>query len=116
MSKMYIAVREDVPDYMVPTLVAHTVINSYINRRDNSYLDSYVDLYDHWLKYSFKKCVVKVSPKQFERVKEIPHVYLGHENTVLNGEKSCGIIVVEGNHPYKVLQFAKMWGPSGQEN
>ena len=113
MTKMYIAVREDVPDYMVPTLVAHTVLNSYINRRDNSYTDSYVDLYDYWLKYSFKKCVVKVSPKQFERVKEIPYVYLGHENTTLNGEKSCGIIVVEDNHPYKVLQFAKLWSPNG---
>ena len=33
MTKMYIAVREDVPDYMVPTLVAHTVLNSYTNRR-----------------------------------------------------------------------------------
>ena len=108
MTKMYIAVREDVPDYMVPTLVAHTVLSSYISRRDGSYLGSYTDLYDHWLEYSFKKCVVKVSPKQFERVKEIPHVYLGHESTTLNGEKSCGIIVVEDNHPYKVIQFAKL--------
>lgn len=27
--KMYIAVREDVPDYIVPTLVAHSVLNAH---------------------------------------------------------------------------------------
>ena len=112
MTKMYIAVRDDVPDFMVPTLVAHSVLGSWV-AKSVSKSDEYLDLYNYWSRHSFKKCVVKVSPKQFERVKEIPNVYLGHENTTLNGEKSCGVIVVEDNHPHKVLQFAKLWSPNG---
>ena len=112
MTKMYIAVRDDVPDFMVPTLVAHSVLGSWI-AKSVSKSDEYFDLYNYWSQHSFKKCVIKVSPKQFERIKEIPNVYLGHENTTLNGEKSCGVIVVEDTHPYKVLQFAKLWSPNG---
>ena len=112
MTKMYIAVRDDVPDYMVPTLVAHSVLGAWMARSEIG-SDEYFDLFNLWSVYSFKKCVVKVNAKQFEQIKKIPNVYLGHENTTLNGDKSCGVIVVEDAHPYKVLQWAKLWSPNG---
>ena len=119
--KMYIAILDEVPDYMTPTLVAHSMLGAHA-------LFSYVppdvtdeelfnptDLYHGWLKDSFRKCVVKVNRKEFENIKQLGKVYLGHENTTLGGEKSCAIpYPVMSNEIPNVLKFASLWKPSNQ--
>jgi hypothetical protein len=71
---------------------------------------NYVD----WLKESFKKCVVKVNKKEFDKIASIPYTYLGHENTTLGGIKSCAIAVPVPNDLLpNVLKFAKLWKPNG---
>lgn len=103
--KLYIAVLEDVPDFITPTLVAHTMLGAHLVHSGN-------DLYDAWLKDSFKKCVCRVNRKEFEKIAALPGVYLGHESKTLNGEKSCAIPVpCENQELPNVLKFAKLWKP-----
>lgn len=110
--KLYIAVLDEFPDYMTPTLVAHSMLGAHLH-----YTSKYVDfatfeLYDNWLKNSFKKCVVRVNQKEFDKIAELPYTYLGHENTTLEGRKSCAIPApVENENLPNVLKFAKLWKP-----
>lgn len=108
--KLYIAVLDEVPSFMVPTLVAHSMLGAHLEfsklpDREN---------YEEWLAKSFKKCVVKVNRKEYSKIALLPtYVYEGHENTTLGGEKSCAVVM-----PYSddvplpnVLKFAKLWTP-----
>lgn len=102
--KMYIAVLDEFPDYMTPTLVAHGVLAAHLEFQDNI---NYV----RWLNYSFKKCVVRVNQKEFDKIAALPLVYLAHENNTLSGKKSCAVVCpIEGEQP-NVLKFANLWKP-----
>lgn len=48
--KLYIAVLDEVPDFITPTLVAHAVLGAHLAFSENT-------SYRAWLKDSFKKCV-----------------------------------------------------------
>lgn len=99
MKKLYIAVLDEVPSFMVPTLVAHAVLGAHLHFQEN-------EVYREWLLNSFKKVVLKVNRKEFEKISKLD-CYLAHENTTLNAEKSCAVVLpgVEAN----VLKFAKMY-------
>ena len=106
MMKLYIAVLDEVPDYIVPTLVAHAVLGAHLGFVENP-------TYQEWLKNSFKKCVVRVNAKEFAKISELPGVYLGHENKTLGGIKSCAIPPPCADQELpNVLKFAKLWKPS----
>lgn len=103
---MYIAVLDAVPDHITPTLVAHAVLGAHLVHSGN-------ENYDHWLKNSFKKCVVRVNEKEFTKIAAMPGVYLGHESTTLEGIKSCAIPIPCNNEDLpNVLKFAKLWKPA----
>ena len=113
--KLYIAVLDEVADGMVPTLVAHSILGAHLE-----FGDSPIDVfhnrsrsdYRNWLNNSFRKCVTRVNRKEFEKIKQLDKVYLGHENTTLGGEKSCAIpYPVWSNDLPNVLKFAKLWKP-----
>ena len=122
--KLYIAVLDEVPDGMVPTLVAHSMLGAHlyfyntertVNKATGKTVEIKINgtLYDQWLVESFRKCVVKVNRKEFEKIKQIPKVYLGHENKTLQGEKSCAVPLPVWNDDIpKVLKFAKLWKPN----
>ena len=102
--KMYIAVLDEFPDYMVPTLVAHSVLAAHLKFQDNPN-------YQKWLTESFKKCVVRVNQREFDKIAELDNVHLGHENKTLDARKSCAVVCpIEGEQP-NVLKFAKLWKP-----
>jgi hypothetical protein len=103
--KMYIAVLDSVPAHMVPVLVAHSVLGAHLHFNGNELLD-----YNDWLDFSFKKCVVKVNQKEFEKIKALEHVYQGFERTVLNAQPSCLVVCPRNEYP-NVLKFAKLWTP-----
>lgn len=104
--KLYIAVIEEFPDYMTPTLVAHAVLGAHLQFAGN------IELYDQWLKDSFKKCVVRVNKREFERIQQLPNVYLAHENNTYGGQKSCAVVAPINNTDLpNVLKFAKLWKP-----
>jgi len=103
--KLYIAVLDEVPDFITPTLVAHAVLGAHLAFSENT-------SYRAWLKDSFKKCVVRVNRKEFDRIAGLPGTYLGHENKTLGGIKSCAIPVpCEDKDLPNVLKFAKLWKP-----
>ena len=106
--KLYIAVLDEVPDYMTPTLVAHSMLGAHlVFQSDVSY--------SKWLTESFKKCVVRVNRKEFAKISQL-QVYLGHENTTLNGEKSCAVVLpCENSEIPNVLKFAKLWKPAATD-
>lgn len=109
--KLYIAVLDDCPDFMVPTLVAHSMLGAHLEWVRQHLCDP--TLYDEWLTDSFRKCVVRVNRKEFEKIKKLDNVYLGHENTTLGGEKSCAIpYPVWNDEVPNVLKFAKLWRPA----
>ena len=123
--KLYIAVLTDVPDFMVPTLVAHTMLGAhlefartYIAHQDrNDEVFYLMKNYSDWLSDSFKKCVIRVNKKEFDKIANLPYTYLGHENTTLGGMKSCAIpIPVKNEELPNVLRFAKLWSPKNEFN
>lgn len=102
--KLYIAVLDEFPDYMTPTLVAHSMLSAHLKFQDEP-------TYQKWLTESFKKCVLRVNQKEFDKIAELPNVHLGHENNTLGGKKSCAVICpAEGEYP-NVLKFARLWKP-----
>jgi len=103
--KMYIAVLDQVPDHMVPVLVAHSVLGAHLawDHTSTEYRD--------WLVNSFKKCVIKVNRKEFTKIAEMPRVFGGYENTVLDGNISCIIVMPRTEYP-NVIKFAKLWKPN----
>lgn len=114
--KMYIAVLDEVPDHMVPVLVAHAVLGAHLefSRGFIANEDNEVNPYKgylRWLDYSFKKCVLRVNRKEFEKIKALPFVYLAHENTTLSAEKSCAVVMPFDTESPNVLKFAKLWSP-----
>jgi len=99
--KMYIAVLDEFPDHMVPTLVAHAVLGAHLK---------FVQFteYMYWLETSFKKVVVRVNRKEFEKIMRIPRTHFAHENNTLEGITSC-VVVCPGMEIPNVLKFAKLW-------
>jgi peptidyl-tRNA hydrolase len=106
MSKMYIAVLDEFPDFMTPTLVAHAVLRHH----DHCY--EIIEEYDEWFNNSFKKVVVRVNQKEFDKIAELPYSVLSWEVHTLGGKTSCVTVVVGEDIP-KVLRFAKLWKPIG---
>lgn len=105
--KVYIAVLDEFPDYMTPTLVAHTILRANDEFRNEL-------AWKLWKKGSFKKCVVRVNQKEFDRIASLPtRVCLGHENTTLEGKKSCAVVLpyLDSEPLPNVLKFAKLWSP-----
>jgi hypothetical protein len=106
--KLYIAILDEFPDYMAPTLVAHSVLSAHIKFQEDP-------IYLKWLNESFKKCVVRVNNKEFEKISKL-NVHLGHEIHTLGGKKSCIVVCpFEGEIP-NVLKFAKLWKPKSETN
>ena len=111
-SKMYIAVLDDAPDYMVPTLVAHSVLNAHL--KFSREFTEKRGVYNDWLNLSFRKVVVRVNRKEYDKIKDTLTHWEGHENTICNGEGSCLVVLpVKSDATPNVLKYAKMWKPIG---
>ncbi len=106
--KLYIAVLDEFPDYMTPTLVAHAMLGAHLMFNSSPYEDG--NLYNHWLDTSFKKCVVRVNQTEFDKIAELPDVYLARENNALGGRTSCVVVCPREETP-NVLRWAKLWKP-----
>lgn len=110
MDKLYICVLDEFPDYMTPTLVAHAVLRHHLSEVNQPSNEHY--RYKNWLEESFKKCVVKVNRKEFEKIRNLPNIVESWENNTLNGNVTCVTIVSDGKE-HNVLKFAKLWKPLG---
>lgn len=107
MKKMYIAVLDEAPDYMVPTLVAHSILNAH-----NFFSTKWPHTYNQWFDTSFRKVVLRVSRKEYDKIKTERDYWEGHENTICGGLGSCLVVLpVESDAVPNVLKFAKLWAP-----
>jgi hypothetical protein len=112
--KLYIAVLDEFPDYMTPTLVAHAMLGAHLMFYNSPYEDG--KQYNDWLDNSFKKCVVRVNQREFDKIAALPHTYLGHEKRTLDGRDSCVVVCPMPNEQLpNVLKFAKLWAPKPPE-
>lgn len=117
--KLYIAVLDDFPDYMTPTLVAHAVLGAHKKFTTVHNVNDILDLglyrypnYIRWFQDSFKKCVVRVNQKEFDKIAALQDVYLAHESHTLNSRKSCAVVCPMPDEELpNVLKFAKLWKP-----
>lgn len=109
-TKMYICIREDFPDFMAPTLVGHAVLRHALLHKDLP--DCYEKAYEAWVKDSFRKCVVRLSIKEFDKARGLEGIVESWENNTLDGAVSCvTYVTVEGKPVPNVLKFAKLWKP-----
>jgi len=100
---MYIAVLDEFPDYMTPTLVAHSVLGAHLKFQND-------EEYNYWLNNSFRKCVVRVTQKEFDKISGLEKVFIGHEKKTLEGKPSCAVVCPRED-VHAVLRFAKLWKP-----
>lgn len=113
MKKMYIAVLDEAPDYMVPTLVAHSVINAHMHFYEKWQDFNHYTTYEEWLCDSFRKVTLRVNRKEFEKIIETLPCWKGHENSICNAEPSCLVVLpVDSDSVPNVLKFAKLWKPT----
>lgn len=103
--RLYIAVHDEFPDFMACTLVAHAMLGAHLRFQNNV-------SYQWWLQNSFKKCVVRVAEKSFQRIAELPDVHLAHENKTRNGLVSAVVVCPRPQELPNVLKFAKLWAPA----
>lgn len=110
--KLYIAVLDEFPDYMTPTLVAHAVLGAHLKFSEigSEYELPLYPEYRDWLQNSFRKCVVRVNAKEFDKIAALPDVYLAHEKHTLDGRDAAAVVCPRTETP-NVLRFAKLWKP-----
>lgn len=110
--RLYIAVLDEFPDYMVPTLVAHAVLNAHGLWYTTAPIFPYQFNYLEWLRDSFKKCVVRVNQKEFDKICLIEHSTQQYEKHTLEGKNACVIVPPVPNDKLpNVLKYAKLWKP-----
>lgn len=106
--KLYIAVLDEFPDFMVPTLVAHSVLWAHESFKHN-------ENYKKWFAESFKKCVLRVNQREFDKIRALPRVHLGYERKTLGGKESCAVVCPTPQEDLpNVLKFAKLWSPKSE--
>lgn len=115
-NKMYIVVLDEFPDYMTPTLVAHATLREHLHKTD--LIINPCPIYADWLKNSFKKCVVRVNQKEYDKIKQLPETHQivvteSWENNTLDGKGSCLTCIIDDSNIPNVLKFAKLWKPKG---
>lgn len=106
--KLYIAVRDDFPSNMVPTLVAHSMLSAHlIATADADFI------YREWLVNSYRKVVVKVNEKEYNKILEdCPVIHQGGESNTFEGRLSSVVVQpVFSDMVPNVLKFAKLWKP-----
>lgn len=111
MKKMYIAVLDEAPDYMVPTLVAHSILSAHMKFDEPKYPE-----YIEWFIHSFRKVVLRVNRREFDKIRETLVCHEGHENTICDAQPSCLVVLpVESDNVPNVLKYGKMWKPKPVE-
>jgi hypothetical protein len=111
--KLYIAVLDEVPDHMVPVIVAHAMLRAHqkFNPSGLSLCCEQDVCYDDWYRNSFRKVVLKVNRREFFKIKDLEDVCLTHENSTLDGEDCCAVLCPREEYP-NVIKFARMWMPN----
>lgn len=100
--KMYICVRDFVPDEFVPVICAHSSLIAHI-------AFSSKDEYKEWFEKSFAKAVVCVNDKEWDKLMD-DHDFKVVTESALDNKIVAAVFCPRQEWP-KVLKFAKLWKP-----
>ncbi|SFD55520.1 aminoacyl-tRNA hydrolase [Flavobacterium phragmitis] len=100
--KMYILIKEDTPDKLVPVITAHASLACFRKFEHNENMQK-------WINGIFKKVVCVVSEKEFENAKmESENIVLTESS--LENKEVC-IAFVPRDEYSKMFKFFRMWTP-----
>ena len=101
--KMYILIKDEVPDKMAPVIAAHASLATYKHfEQDNDMQE--------WINSVFKKVVCRVNDAEFEKAKETDkHLVL--TESALDNQAVCIAFCPRADFP-KPFRFFRMWTPS----
>lgn len=102
--KMYIVIRDDVPDNFVPVICGHASLVCYLRHKDDYRM---ID----WLNASFKKCVVSANGRWDEILEYTDWGYEVITESALGGSEVALAFVPCNDHP--VLKKLPLWKPKG---
>lgn len=100
--KMYIIVKKNIPDKLVPVITAHASLACYKKYETNE------DMIQ-WINGIFKKVVCLVSETEFEQLKNETNFVVLTESSLDNIEV-CLAFCPREEYPKK-FKFLKMWTP-----
>lgn len=105
--KMYILVKRDVPDKLVPVITAHASLACFRLFEHTPHMQA-------WINGIFKKVVCAVNETEFENAKKEPdHLIL--TESALGNQEVC--IAFSPRDEYaKMFKFLKMWAPQTIQN
>ncbi|MCM0667459.1 MULTISPECIES: peptidyl-tRNA hydrolase [Flavobacterium] len=100
--KMYILVKQDVPDKLVPVITAHASLACFRKFEQNENMQK-------WVNGIFKKVVCVVSETEFINAgKEPDHIIL--TESALDNREVCMAFVPREEYS-KMFKFFRMWTP-----
>ncbi len=103
--KMYIIVKDNVPDKLVPVITAHASLACYKKFEDNGNMIK-------WINAIFKKVVCLANEHEFDTLKnETDFVALTESS--LDGNEVCLVFCPREEYPKK-FKFLKMWTPQNK--
>jgi len=100
--KMYIIVKDNIPDKLVPVITAHASLACYKKFEENENMIK-------WMNGIFKKVVCLASEIEFDKLKNETDFVLLTESSLDNKEVSLAFCPRE-EYPKK-FKFLKMWTP-----
>lgn len=101
--KMYILIKEAVPDEYAPVIAAHASLACYKQYESNPDMQT-------WIKGIFKKVVCRVNEKEFEKASEIERSVILTESA-LNNQEVALVFCPREEYP-KSFQFFRKWKPN----
>lgn len=104
--KMYILIKDSIPDKFAPVISAHASLACYKKFEEDKNMQE-------WVQSVFKKVVCKVNEKEFENAKkETDHIILT-ESALDNQEVA---IAFSPREEYtKQFKFFRMWSPNSNQ-
>lgn len=112
--KVYIAVRDDVPDDLVPLVVAHAILSA-----DDVF--GHKDIWKEWKAHSFKKVIVRVTPNQLDEIDYAMQTVPCYEENVLDSVDCVTVVLpfykdTETNKANaKYLRKLPLWAVKGEQ-
>ncbi|SNR44151.1 peptidyl-tRNA hydrolase [Flavobacterium sp. ov086] len=101
--KMYILVKQGVPDKLVPVIAAHASLACFRKFEHNYNMQT-------WINGIFKKVVCVVSETEFNNAQKETDNNIVLTESALDNQEVCLAFVPREEYP-KMFKFFKMWTP-----
>ena len=101
--KMYILLKEQVPDHLAPVIAAHAALACYRQYEQDADMQT-------WINSVFKKVVCRVNDKEYARARECDRFTELHESAI-GPEPVCLVFCPRPEYP-KAFSYYRMWRPA----